>query len=120
MKKISGLNQRVATLVPPVAERTGETPPKPPTMKEVAMNCIALYRPKQNENTEPSERLKVTKLGMLFLTSTDVLEIEDEYYELFKKVINVSRGYPEFILGQWTEKFNKIDVEELDGKKKGK
>lgn len=116
MKKLRGLNEIVATLVQDQPLKPGDPPPKPPTFKEVALNVISMYRPK--EESQPAERVKVTKLGMIFLTATDTLEMEDEYYEVFKKIVNQSKLYAEFILGQWTERFNRIDLEAMDDKSK--
>ena len=102
MKTMKGLNEKVAVLV-----KDGDIP----TFKEVALNTVANHRPKQNENNPPVERLKVTKLGLILLTTKDELELEDDYFEVFKKILNNSTGYSEFILGQWVEKFNKAEAE---------
>lgn len=113
MKTIKGMNDKVAVLV------KDEKSDPIPTFKEVALNIVSLYRPKPNEDVPPAERLKVTKLGLALLTAKDTWEVEDEYFEVLKKVLNGSHGYPEFIMGQWTEKFNKVELEEAEGKKKG-
>ena len=112
MKTIRGLNAKVAVLV------NDDPKGNIPTYKEIALNCVATHRPKQNQDVEPVERLKVTKVGMILLTAKDTLELEDEYFEVLKKILNASIGYSEFIMGQWTEKLNKVELEGMDGKKK--
>lgn len=110
MKKIKGLNDRMASLLPPVQ---GE---KVPTFKEGLLNILGVYRP--DAKSIPAERLKVTKLGMMILSSTDDIQLEGDYFELLEKIVEDSKAYPEFIMGQWMDKLEKAEEIKLPAEKK--
>lgn len=110
VKKIKGLNDRMASLLPPVQ---GE---KVPTFKEGLLNILGVYRP--DAKSIPAERLKVTKLGMMILSSTDDIQLEGDYFELLEKIVEDSKAYPEFIMGQWMDKLEKAEEIKLPAEKK--
>lgn len=114
MKKIRGMNDKVAVLLRDDREESI------PTFKEIALNTVANYRPKQTDEVNAAERIKVTNLGLLLLTAKEEWDIEDEYFDILKKILNNSRGYSEFIMGQWSKKINETEISEMnDDKKKG-
>ena len=111
MKTIKGMNEKVSVLFV-------DNPSDPiPTFKEVLLNVIALNRKKPGDGINPAERLGTTKIGMAILASRDELQIEDEHFDVLKKILNSSFAYSEFIMGQWTLKLNEIEMNDMAGKK---
>ena len=106
MRTIKGLNEKLAVLIPTAS---GE---KVPTFKESLLSIIAIYRPEGK--TEPADRIKTTSLGLMILTSRDSIELEGDYYDLLKKIVEDSNAYSEFIMGQWVKKVK--EAEELKKK----
>ena len=50
----------------------------------------------------------------MILTSRDSIELEGDYYDLLKKIVEDSNAYSEFIMGQWVKKVK--EAEELKKK----